>query len=58
MMVGLTTLIAAGRIPPPPITEVGELSESTIREAHAMLEAGHVTGKLVLTVAGQGTAHV
>jgi NADPH2:quinone reductase len=52
IMSGLTSLIDTGRIPPPQVTEVGELSESTIQEAHKFLEAGHVTGKLVLTVGG------
>ena len=52
-MADLTTLISTRRIPPPSVTELGELSERTIQEAHRMLEAGHVTGKLVLTVAGQ-----
>ena len=52
-MADLTTLISTRRIPPPSVTELGELSEPTIQEAHRMLETGHVTGKLVLTVAGQ-----
>jgi len=50
MMADLTALIEAGRIPAPHVTTVGELGEETIREAHARLETGHVTGKLILTV--------
>jgi NADPH:quinone reductase len=53
-MADLIALIGTRQIPPPSVTELGALSESTIREAHRMLEAGHVTGKLVLTVAGRG----
>lgn len=52
IMSALTNLIEAGHIPPPRVTELGELSESAVREAHARLETGHVTGKLVLTVGG------
>ncbi len=39
-----------GHLPPPAITVLGALSEATIRAAHTRLEAGHVQGKLVLTV--------
>jgi NADPH:quinone reductase len=53
IMTALTTLIEAGHIPPPRVTELGELSEPAIREAHERLETGHVTGKLVLTVGGE-----
>ncbi len=53
LMAGLSTLIEAGRIAPPAVTELGELSESTIRDAHRRLEAGHQRGKLVLTVGGR-----
>ena len=53
IMADLTALIGARQIPPPAVTDLGELSEPTIREAHRMLEAGHVTGKLVLTVGGK-----
>jgi NADPH2:quinone reductase len=56
IMTGLRNLIEAGHLSPPPVTELGELSESTIREAHRRLEAGHVTGKLVLTVGGHRRA--
>jgi len=52
LLAGLAGLIEAGHIPPPAVTHVGELSEETIREAHARLEGRHVTGKLVLTVGG------
>ena len=38
-----------GHIPPAPVTVVGTLGESTVREAHARLESGHTRGKLVLT---------
>ena len=50
MMAGLSRLVEAGHITLPKITDLGELSEDTIREAHAMLEGGHVKGKLVLAV--------
>lgn len=53
IMADLAALIGARQIPPPAVTDLGELSEPTIREAHRMLEAGHVTGKLVLTVGGK-----
>jgi hypothetical protein len=35
---------------PPAIAEVGGLSVETVRRAHAMLETGHVQGKLVMLV--------
>jgi NADPH:quinone reductase-like Zn-dependent oxidoreductase len=43
--------LETGHIPPPPLTLLGPLDEATLREAHRRLEAGHVRGKLVLTVA-------
>jgi NADPH2:quinone reductase len=51
MMSELSTLVETGHIQIPQITELGELSEDTVREAHRLLEGGHVKGKLVLTVA-------
>jgi len=56
IMAGLRDLIEAGQLSPPRVTELGELSESTIREAHRRLEAGHVTGILTLTVGGHRAA--
>jgi NADPH2:quinone reductase len=50
MMSELSTLVETGHIQIPQITELGELSEDTVREAHRLLEGGHVKGKLVLTV--------
>jgi NADPH2:quinone reductase len=49
-MAALTSLIQEGKIPLPKITELGELSEETIGEAHRLLEGGHAKGKLVLLV--------
>jgi NADPH:quinone reductase-like Zn-dependent oxidoreductase len=46
----LTDRFEAGEIEPPRITEVGNLSADTVRRAHAMLETGHVQGKLVMRV--------
>ena len=54
IMMGLRDLIEAGHLPTPRVTDLGVLSEPTIREAHRRLEAGHVTGKLALTVGGHG----
>ena len=51
MMSGLSTLVETGHIQIPRITELGQLSEDTIREGHRLLEGGHVKGKLVLAVA-------
>ena len=51
MMAGLVRLVEAGDINLPQATDLGDLTEDTIREAHTMLEAGHVQGKLVLSVA-------
>jgi NADPH2:quinone reductase len=50
MMAGLSGLVEAGDISLPKVTDAGALTEETIREAHTMLEAGHVQGKLVLSV--------
>jgi NADPH2:quinone reductase len=50
MMSGLARLVEAGHIALPKATDLGELTEDTIREAHRLLEAGHVKGKLVLAV--------
>lgn len=50
MMAGLARLVEAGQITLPKATDLGELTEETIRKAHMMLEGGHVKGKLVLQV--------
>lgn len=50
MFAALRELVQSGRLPLPPVTELGELDEQTIRQAHTLLETGHVQGKLVLTV--------
>ena len=50
MMAGLARLVEAGHITLPKATDLGELTEESIREAHMMLEGGHVKGKLVLKV--------
>jgi len=50
MMSGLARLVEAGHITLPKVTDLGELTEDTIREAHRLLEAGHVKGKLVLSL--------
>ena len=50
MMTNLTALIESGQIAPPKATHLGALTEDTISEAHTLLEAGRVKGKLVLTV--------
>ncbi|HEY7340844.1 MAG TPA: NADP-dependent oxidoreductase [Ktedonobacterales bacterium] len=49
-LAALTELFENGAIPPPTITEVGDLSVETVRQAHALLETGHVQGKLVMRV--------
>ena len=49
-LTALTNLFEAGDIEPPTITEVGDLSVESVRRAHAMLERGHVQGKLVMLV--------
>lgn len=50
LMAELTALIETGQVTLPKATELGELSEVTIREAHRLLETGHAQGKLVLKV--------
>jgi NADPH2:quinone reductase len=50
MMSGLARLVEAGHITLPKATDLGELTEDTIRQAHSLLESGHVKGKLVLKV--------
>jgi NADPH:quinone reductase-like Zn-dependent oxidoreductase len=47
-LAALAELIETGAIQPPAITEVGGLSVETVQRAHAMLETGHVQGKLVM----------
>ena len=49
-MAELVDLVDSGKLALPTVTELGALSEETIREAHTLLEAGHVKGKLSLTV--------
>ena len=49
-MSNLASLVETNILTLPKATELGELSEETIGRAHALLEAGHVKGKLVLTV--------
>jgi len=46
----LASLVETKKVSLPKATELGELSEETIRQAHSLLEAGHVKGKLVLSV--------
>jgi NADPH:quinone reductase len=50
IMSDLASLVETNTITLPKATELGELSEETISRAHSLLEAGHVKGKLVLTV--------
>ncbi len=50
MFDALIELVESGRLPLPPVQQMGALSEETIRAAHLELEAGHVKGKLVLSV--------
>ena len=50
IMSTLASLVETNAISPPKATDLGELSEETISRAHALLEAGHVKGKLALTV--------
>ena len=50
IMNNLASLIETNTLTLPKATELGELSEETISRAHSLLEAGHVKGKLVLTV--------
>ncbi len=49
-MAELVDLVDSGKLGLPTVTELGALSEETIRKAHTLLEAGHVKGKLSLTV--------
>jgi NADPH2:quinone reductase len=49
-MAELVGLVDSGALALPRVTELGVLSEETIRDAHTLLEAGHVKGKLTLTV--------
>lgn len=46
----LAALIDAGAVKLPKITDIGTLSADTVRKAHAQLESGHTTGKLVARV--------
>lgn len=50
MMAGLARLVEAGHLTLPKATDLGELTEENIRKAHTLIEAGHVKGKLVLSV--------
>jgi len=50
-MAELIDLIDSGKLCLPKVSELGVLSEESIREAHILLEEGHVKGKLALTVA-------
>lgn len=51
IMTDLASLVSSGKIKLPKLTELGELSEGTIREAHTLLESGRAKGKLVMQVA-------
>lgn len=42
--------LETGHIPPPPVTSLGAMTETALRDAHRRLEEGHVHGKLVLSV--------
>ena len=46
----LTQLIEKGELKPPRITNLGPLSVETVKQAHDLLEEGHVKGKLVCTL--------
>ena len=50
MMSSLASLVETQKIILPKATDLGQLSEETISKAHSLLEAGHVKGKLVLSV--------
>jgi hypothetical protein len=39
------------QLKPPLIEVLGDLSEASVRKAHALLEEGHVKGKLVMKIA-------
>lgn len=46
----ITGLLATRRLKPPVVTVVGRLNAETVRNAHVLLESGHVKGKLVMVV--------
>ena len=50
IMSDLAALVETQKIVLPKATDLGPLSEETIGKAHSLLEAGHVKGKLVLSV--------
>jgi len=50
IMRGLAALVEAQKLSLPGATDLGRMTEETLAKAHAMLEAGHVKGKLVLQV--------
>ena len=50
IMSDLASLVEKQKIILPKATDLGQLSEETISRAHALLEAGQVKGKLVLSV--------
>jgi len=50
IMAELVDLVDSGKVSLPKVTDLGVLSEETIRQAHTLLEAGHVKGKLALRV--------
>jgi NADPH2:quinone reductase len=50
IMRSLAALVEAQKLSLPKATELGEMTEETLARAHAMLEAGHVKGKLVLKI--------
>ena len=50
MMSSLASLVETQKVILPKATDLGQLSEETISRAHSLLEAGHVKGKLVLSV--------
>lgn len=47
-LMAIANLVESGGIQPPAVAEVGGLSVETVQRAHAMLEMGHVQGKLVM----------
>jgi NADPH:quinone reductase-like Zn-dependent oxidoreductase len=50
MMAAPAKLVEDGHLTLPKAMDLGEMTEENIRKAHTMLEAGHVKGKLVLSV--------
>ena len=50
IMRGLASLVETKKLSLPRATDLGLMTEETLAKAHAMLEAGHVKGKLVLKV--------